>query len=487
MNPFNNRKFRQGSMATIITALVIALIVIINMVATTLSERYSLILDLTPNKAFSLSKDSIDLLASIDKGVTVYVLSSEEEFSAANVYFSQANEVIKRYSQHNQNITIVYRDIIKDPTFATKYPSLTLASGDILLECEGRTAVLTPYDLFNIESDYYSGNTVLASSKAEQAMSSALLSVTSDKTITVTVLGGHNEADITTFTDLLSMNNFNIIYQNLMTDPEIDPEATIAILAAPTRDISEDEAKKLDRFLLNEGKLDKTFFYLASSSQTTDMPVLDAFLSEWGIKVNPGVVFETNQSKLFVLDYFATIPDYSEDVYSENVASRLLPMASPASRPLERLYEEKMSKLTSELLAFSSTAGVMPPDAATDWTPSQTDTSGPIPAMLLSANRGVKEDGSQVQSNVLVGGSVDMLGSYVIGNINLANSDYMLNVLNKLVGRDIEIQIQSKTLGGTELGITGAQVIYIAVALAIVFPLIVLVFGLVTWLRRRHK
>ncbi|MDR2932915.1 MAG: Gldg family protein [Oscillospiraceae bacterium] len=486
MNIFKSRKFRQGSMATLITVLVIVLVVVVNMVATALSERFSLSLDLTTNKVFSLSNETKDFLKTLDKDVTVYILSDEETFMAGGVYYTQAGEVIKRYAQHNPRIKVVYKDIIKDPTFVANYPNLSLTARSILIECEDKNAVLTAYDLFNIEVDYNAGTAQAVSSKAEQAMSSALLNVTSDKKITLTVLEGHNEYDISYFTDVLRMNNYEITTQNLMTD-EINPDATIAVMAAPMRDISEAEAKKLDAFLSNGEKYGKTFFYLASVDQTVDTPVIDALLAEWGIGINPGVVFDINMSNIFSPGYYYTIAGYAEDEYSANVQTRKLPAGLPYSRPLEILYENKSFTTTKELLTFSSTAGVRASDAATDWVPSQSDISGPITGMAISQMTKY-DNATPMTSNIVVCGSVDLIADYMLGSPNMANSDYVLDLLNSISGREDVIHIQDKTLGGTELGLTDySQVITISIVLTIIFPLAVLVLGIVIWMRRRHR
>lgn len=84
------------------------------------------------------------------------------------------------------------------------------------------------------------------------------------------------------------------------------------------RDYSEDELKKIDRFLDNNGKFGKNVMYVADTSQPESLPNLDAFLAEWGIKVNPGAVYETDSSKVFNYQRYFVITDYAEDTYSES-------------------------------------------------------------------------------------------------------------------------------------------------------------------------
>jgi ABC-type uncharacterized transport system involved in gliding motility auxiliary subunit len=486
MNFYKSRRFKQGTVATVFTALVIVLVVIINMVATALSSRFNMTLDLTAGSVFTLSQESEDFLATVEKDVNIYVLNDEETFTARGTYFTQANEVIKRYAKQQPRITLRYTDIVKDPSFAANYPDMTLNTGSILVECGNQHVVLTAYDLFNTQLDETTYQTSITSSKAEQALSSAILNVTSDEKIRVSVLTGHNETEVTDFTTLLQTNNYEIITQNLMTD-EIDPEATIAIMCNPSRDISEDEAKKLDAFLSNGEKFGKTLFYLASANQQAALPMLDAFLTDWGIKVNPGVVFETNQSNLFQINIFMTLAEYMESEYSESVREKNMVAAIANSRPLEFLFEEKGNTSTVGLLQFSSTSGVRPADAAEDWTPESEGTSGPILAMGIGQR--LKYDGTTPQiSTVLVAGSETLIDPYLLGSSNIANSEYLLNLFNDLSGREDIVYIQDKTIGNTQLGITStSQVVAIGVVFVVVLPLAVLISGIVIWMRRRHR
>ena len=69
---------------------------------------------------------------------------------------------------------------------------------------------------------------------------------------------------------------------------------------------------------------------------------------------------------------------------------------------------------------------------------------------------------------------------------SFCNADYYLSVLNTLTHRENVISIQSKTLGGQELGLNTAQVFIIGIAFMIVLPVAVLVCGMWIWYRRRN-
>lgn len=481
---FNSRKFRQGSVATAITAIVVAVIVVFNMVVSMLSDKYGLNADLTEDKIFALSEQTTDFLSSLNKDIEIYILNTEVNFSAGGDYFTQANEVIKKYAQQSPRITLQYIDLVRNPAFTTKFPDLNLSTSSIVVACGNRSTDLTPYDLYNIETDQYYGTQQIVSSKAEQAMTSALLRVTSDTLTTVSMLSGHNETELVGLKSLLEMNNYVIVEQNLVTE-DIDPEATFAVISSPMRDFSEDELKRLDKFLSNNGKLGKTLLYFAAVDQP-EMPNLEAFLADWGIGVGSGAVFETSNNRMLNLNMFLPVVDYTEDEYSKTVQSAGLVTLVPYSRPLTALFSEKSSISVSSPLMFSDTSGTLPPDVTESWQPSESDITGPIPALIVSQNMAyIGMD--KVVSNVVACGSMLAVEDSYLAATSIGNGEYFMNLFNTLSDREDVISIQSKSIGGRELGAQSEQVISLGIIYMILLPVAVFVFGIVVWLRRRHK
>lgn len=484
MNIFKSRVFRQGSVATAITVIVIALVVVFNMVVAALSSRYGLNLDLTTGQVFGITEETTTFLSGLTKDVQIYVLSTEQEFTAGGTYFVQANEVIKKYEQESTRVKLEYIDFVRNPTFASRYPDLQLSTSSILMVCGDKSTTLTPYDLYNIETDYYYGSSTIVSSKAEQAMTSALLKVTSDKVTGATIITGHNEAPLSGLVSLLEANNYEVDERNLLTE-EINPNSKIAIMSAPSRDLTEDELKKLDAYLsgarLGEPR---TLFYLASSDQPA-LPNLAAFLADWGVQVGDGVVFESSANKTLNMSVAMPIVDYNEDVYSKTVAERNLPTTVSYSRPLYTLYEAQATIKLATPLQFSSTSGVIPPDAQSDWQPKGSDIIGPIPALVVS--QGTSYDGVEaVHSNVVTCGSYLAVEDSFLAATSLGNGEYFLSLINSLTEREDIITIQAKTIGGNELGVSSQQIYVLALVLAILLPLCVLIFGIAVWMRRRH-
>jgi hypothetical protein len=480
---FKRRTFRYGIVSTVITVLVILVVVMLNAGLTLVFRKYPLNIDLTEDRVFEISGETRDFLDRLDKDVEIYVLNTEDRFTASSPvnYFVQANEVIRKYAQLSSRIRLTYLDLLRNPDFGSRYPALSLSVNDILLVSGERSRVLNSMDLFNIQNSAY--GRYIMSSRAEQTMTSALLNITGEDRVFVTVIAGHGEEDISAFTDLLSLNAYEVSSVNLLTQ-DIPAETSLVILAVPVRDPGEAELRKLDVFL--ESGNNKNLYYFASPSQSA-LPNLASFLGEWGIAVDGGVAFETNPARILGNSVYISLVDYAEDNFSKNTAEKGLYPVIPQSRPLRAVYEAERYRSVSTLLRMSPGSGIRPAETGPEWVPSPEDIRGNVPVLLLSRSFRNGLSGELERANVLVCGSVFAVEASILGSPNIANSAYFLDITGSLTGREITVRIEDKTIGFSELGITIQRLIIITAVFVVLLPLGVLIMGIVVWLRRRHK
>jgi hypothetical protein len=480
---FGKRNLRYGFISVCITIAVIAVVVLVNVVLTTIFKKYPLDIDLTEQQLFEISQDTQNYLAALNKDVNIYVLNTEVRFTnnSPTQYFIQANEVIRKYSQYSSRIHLEYVDMIRNPDFTSRYPGLDLNVGDILLVSGDRTRALMPQDLFNIQSSYY--GSYVSSSKAEQAMTGALFAVASDTISVMTVIEGHGESDVSVFTDLLQMNAWELRTCNTMTEA-IPPDTDLLILAAPGRDLSPEELQEIDRFL--ETGTNRVFFYLGYHAQPA-LKNLDAFLAEWGLAVDPGIVFEENNNLILMDNPYVFLTELIDNDYAKSAISQGLYPVLPQSRPLRMVFEHGRYRSTQVLIQSSASSGIRPVDAPLDWQPGAADLKPAIPLLAMSTSNRTNVEGDFVSAHVVVSGSVLALDQGILGSSNIANSSYFLTLLGSLIKREDQFYVQDKTVGFANLDTTAAQMIIITLIFVVLVPLAVLGTGIVVWLRRRHK
>ncbi len=481
----SNRKLRYGSFATALSVAFLVVIILLNVIFSVLAERYPINIDLTKDSIFMLTDESVDYLKGLEKDVDVFVLADEATFTAYGGYYTQAVEVINKYSQHSKHVKVSYVDIVKNPTFTANYPDLELKNYDILVQCNGRSRVVSVNDLFNIRtSNSYYGSSYIASSKAEQVMTSAIMAVASDRVVKLAVTTGHEEYVSEGLQDLLTQNNFELVTVDLNTE-DIPADADGAIMVSPSRDMDEAVLKKLDTFLSNDSNYGKSFFYFADATQAP-MPNMEAFLEEWGISIGDGVVFQTDNSKVMNYSPYFSLVDYVDEKYSESFASKGTYVTLPFSRPLSQVFTERNGFVTSTLLQFGEASGIRPGDAPDTFVPSASDVSGPIPGVILSTKaRYVNLE--PYESHVVVCGTVSAVEGSILQSTSVTNGEYFTNLFNTLTQRDDVITIAPKVLGNSQLDITAQQAYTLLIVFMVVIPVAVMAAGLIIWLRRRNK
>lgn len=481
---FTSKRFKYGTVSTLISVIFLAAVIIVNVLASVLVDKFPMNIDLTQNHAFELSEASANFVKEIEKPITITVLANEKQLeSGGDIYSSQVKNVIDQYAKYNKNITIKYVDIVSDPTFAASYPDLTLNYNDIVVDCGGKTRKISMYDMFNINYNQYTGQQTIQSSKAEQMMTSAIMGVTSDALVRVSILTGHDETELPALQELLEQNNFEVVTQNLSTE-DVDPTADVAFLLAPGRDPDAEMLDKLDKWLENNQEYGKSLIYAADAQKPVETPNLDAFLADWGIGAGMGAVLETDQNKVFNYNPFFCTVEYVADEYQDDITGGVK-VSMPFGRPLEALYETQSGRKVTTLLQYSESACVRPVDAAEDWQPAQGDL-GAVPALLRSTY--TRYEGNEpLSSNVFAFSAVSAFESVVLNSKSVANAEYAMNMLNTLTERSDVITVAPKELGGSELGINQLQANIISAVLVYVIPILIIVAGLVIWLRRRHK
>lgn len=487
MKKLFNRKMGIKSAYAALVVVSLVIVIVLNIVMGALADRYPLSIDLTPQKIFALSEETEAYIASLDTPVTIRVLATEERFQDTSIYNAQANAIMRLFAKQSDAIEIEYIDYVSNPGFAAGYPELSMKHGDVLVSGGGRDKLVRTEELFNYT--YGSDGTIaIASSKAEEAIVSAILNVTSTTVPKVAVITGHGETGVAAFRALLESNNYETAEVNLLTG-SLGEDTELVLLMAPTVDLSPEEITLLDAFLSNDGAYGKNLFYCASPEQPV-LPNLEAFLAEWGVKAGDGLVFETDETRVYSTQPFYAIADFTEETYAGMMNNADVPMLVAVSRPLEVLFSQQERYVTRTLLEFGASSGVRPSDAADGFTADMATVRGPIPALVLCSYRITDPSNAsriQASSSILACGSVEVAGDFVISNSSFANAEYLIHVLNDLCEKDDGIAVTPKTIVGNALNLSQSRADSFGNLFVFYIPAAILLLGIGIWLYRRHK
>lgn len=482
-----SRKAKHGTVAMAITALVIVMVIVLNIIIGLLVNRFpDLELDLTSNNSFALQDDTIDYVSHLNNDVTVYILMEKDKFEGQGTYFVQAQKMLnKMASKSDGKMKIKYVDLTSNPSFTSNYPNVdwqsSSANNIVLVESGKQYKVLTLTDCFEYDEQTYNyyGTYSFTGTKIEQAVVTAILNVTTDDKVVVDMIKGNNEQDYSSLKSLLENNAYQVNDVSLATG-DFDKDAKVAIMYAPSVDLDEKIVEKLSTWLSNDGKYGRSLIYVPTADMG-EMPNLDDFLKEWGMSIDRGYVFETDETALVNANSpYAFTVSYG-DYYKDNLKNSKIPVVVSESHAVNITDENT----AHALLKTTNKAGVLPIDADKSWDYKDAITGNGENV----AAEGVMTNEDKKSSRVVVFGSYVMFSDTIMQYNSFNNSAYFMNVINTIADKeDVGITIESKSVDNTELGITDvATQNTMLVVFVIVIPIAILVAGFVFWLRRRNR
>lgn len=514
----NRKVLKHTTMATVLTVFFIAIVVMINVVASVIFDRYPLTIDLTENNKYSISEKSVDYVKAIDSEITITVLAEEQAFAAVNEYTVQAQELLRRYREYNANIKVKYVDLLKNPELKSDYPDVTLRDYDILFETYvkdeetgkeyQRVKVVTLNDMVSWNAEFvsqfesYYGDmsafcetygavnvismygAAIVGSNAEQAFTSALMSITDPNPVDVAILTGRDEAtDLSSFKRLLSANGYNITTINITTE-EIPENIDLVIVPAPKKDYLDSEIKKLSDFLINGGNLDKDVIYIASVQQA-ETPNLDEFLSEYGIKIPQAIVFENDSSHVYAdmqAQTFINIADVVSDNYLQDINTNSLLLAFMNPRPIELMFEEENMMVTEKFLVSTNRGYTFAYDNFDE------PLSKGVQNYLAISSKAVFIGEETNYSNLMVISTEEFFNDAFLSGVQFQNSEYIISLLNGMTKKaSTGFVVETKTVLGNSFDLTEKQASVLKWTFQAIIPLAVLVVGLIVHKRRKNK
>ena len=509
----NKRRLKYGSFATALTVFVIAAIVLVNIVATMLFDRFPITLDLTAGRIYTVSDKTVDYISKRDVPVSITVMATEEEFRSISAYTAQCTELLKNYTQYNSKISLRFVDLLSNPDFVANYTQ-DVANGDIIVELDNgahdRVKVVTLVDIIVVPEEYsnytsaaaisaygsaayvhsmldYYG--VIQSSGAEQAITSAIMTVTDANPITVAVLSypGANESDISGLTDLLVTNGYLLTYIDIRSD-ELTDDIDLAIIPAPKIDYAASEIEKLENWLQGGGMLEKDLIYVASAEQGKT-PNLDGLLYKYGLTVEYKIIHETSTERYANLDTY-TYQNIVTSDHLDDVTNRGRPLLVPDSRAISVRFQNIDSTYSCEPLIASGATSVLKDMYTEDeeWSPETAAERGSFNTVVIGRQKKINQDTHiSTYTHVIAFGSDVMLRSTLTASPSFNNGDFVISLINDITGKSEGITITPKVVATGKFNITEAQNRTLTLTFALIIPVIVLAFGTFVWIRRRHK
>ena len=475
-----SRKMKHSLISAGICVFVAAAVVLVNIIAFTLTSKYSVLTaDITQKASFELTDTSVKLAKSIKKNTEITFLSEKNAYTNIDPYCKQTAFIAEELEKNSDgSISVKYTDIVKTPSLAKKYSDTELSSTDIVVSCGDKHKVLKATDIFNF--GYYADTYgYITSSKAEQMLDTAIITVNNEQVTNVIIINDNTSEDYSYFKETLSSNGYTVTEASLA-ETDISDDTDMLVAYAPKKDYSEEITKKISNFLYNDGKYGKTFLYLSESGDF-ESPNIDKLLAEYSLEVEHALVFETNISKIDTKSnnpYDGIICGYYSDLYTENLKSEDSFVITGYSRPVYRMDENS----STPLLVLSASSGECPFSLRDeDW-----DISEYVTGKECVLAQGTKGEGDAV-STVVASGSYNIFAGNYYGSV-YANQEYLSTMLDKLCGRDTErVSVAEKVITEYDINIDRNLAVTLGFLVYAVIPLAILAAGFTMYMMRRHR
>lgn len=471
--PENKTVFRSGLYSAAITAAVLVLAVLINLLVRAIPSKYTEF-DLSEAGLYTLGDSSKQVAQELTQDVTIYYLcetGNEDQI---------ISKLLDRYAAESSHISWELKDPAVYPTFASQYGAQDASSGSLILVSGEQSTVLDASDLYDYDyTDYYTSGTYSVTFAGENEITSAIYRLTSGEQKHACYTTNHGEQALTdTLTNALERQNLSLTALDLLSS-SIPEDCDLLIINDPAQDFAAagnlvDEMGLLRTYLSNGGKV----LLLTDSYYNT--PNLDALMAEFGLSRTQGLVVEGDADHYMNGYPYYLLPDYTNPTESTALdgvdTSRhvLLQMAQGITLT-ETPDVIAESLLTTSEEAYSKTTGYEMTTAEKE----DGDLDGPFTLAAYARNENTEAEVIWINC-----GNLDNESIY---QIIPGNCTFLQGCASSLAGQVSGVLIDSKALEAAPISVSTAQSAVLGLVFIIILPAALLAVGAAVVILRRRK
>lgn len=445
--------------------------------------RHPLQLDLTSNKFYTLSAQTLDTLKNLQQDVNVTLFTSPSHSGQMQPQIQRAQQLLEEYEKKSNKFRFKVVDVDRNPGEAKRYGiheynTVVFESGD------NRKDVL--------QRDYitysFMGRQPMPKFQGEAAFTSALISMSDTTHLVFYFTEGHGEKQLTnpqedgysTFKDMLEKENYTVKTVNLLEQNKIPADAAAIVALGPVRAFQPSEVKLLESYLKGGGKFMLCMDLIDPiSHRTITSTGLSGLLKEFGIKVDNDLAIDT--TSYLPPNPSAILPQYMSHDIVQKLSDNHLPVLMVFNREIEKVDAGLKGANSTVLMQTTDKGwGVNNLKEQAVYHPG-VDIKGPIP--IAVASEYVLPDGSNKRARVVVYGNTIFFSNQF--SSTLGNLDLGLNTFAWLGEQENKVSIHPKEEDNRVLNLSNVSAMLIVVVTIILMPLGALVAGFVVWFRRR--
>lgn len=521
-----NKSVRYGSLSAGLTIAVIAVIVVLNVIVSSVFSLVGADLDMTADNLFEVSQETYALLDKVnaeENHVTVYFLADPDQLSEVatgnhgytssglwgmKYIHSLALELDEKYDY----ISVDYIDLSKEgyrvkEIVGEVYASLSIGSayiivdnytperdskGDIILGEDGKPASYWHNYRLYTRNDFYDFNLTtygVIGFKGDYRFCSTILSLTNEKAPTAYFLTGHGESvgtytmgeESTSFGDAASLRallhdcGYNIRHINLQyEDFDADDEQALAVIYSPKSDYlsgslsSANEIAKLEAFLSEANHSLMVF----ADPDTRVLPNLEGFLEEKGGVALSSDKLKNDGSSSITVDGYSLVGEYNHA--DDPLSSALAPVWEDGKVIFRLARNIRITDPSKAKAVYKLPGG----------TRSEAD-DGSEEALAEGALLTVSEVGEG--SYIMTCGTSRLAHPTYTENTGYLNRSLICTAAGVVTSTETAGAVRSRVIPNEGVSLTTHEATVWTVVLAAGLPAVIAVIGICVYVRRRHS
>jgi gliding motility-associatede transport system auxiliary component len=460
-NSLTSRQAKYGLNSALYILAAVAIVVIINLLAIQAPARLGKYntnwqWDLTANKRFSLSPQTLQILSKLDKNVHLIYFDRKDNLGAAK-------DLLDQFPLHSPKVTVSYLDPDRDRAEAAQYG----------VKDYGKIIVATDNKFEE------------AKGTKEEDVINSIIRVLKGGTKNVYFLEGHGERDISSTERLgyseakkaLEDTNYKVKTLSLLQDkPVVPDDCKVLVIAGPQKEFLDSEIEAIKTYMREGGRV---FFLLTPFTPEK----LVKMLAEYGVDASNTLVVDVSGiGRLFGTDELMPLAlQYENHPITKDLANTatLFPFANAVQSA-----SGAMPGADFQLIAKTSAQSWATKDVHSKEVSFHEgkDIKGP----LALAGAGTFHDPGApmaIETRYVVSGSADLISNAILG-FN-GNRDLFMNMMNWLSSDEDLIAVRPKDPEERPVDLTPTQINMIWYLSIVVVPLAVVLGGLGVWWRRR--
>lgn len=493
---FASKRFKYGSSAVTFTIAFIAVVVLINVMLTTLTTNFHWFIDMTTEGLYTISDsvhELIDPLNGRDDVNIKIVFCMPKDQLEETYYYKLVHQSALNFAREFDFIDVEYIDVVAHPSSANPYRTTagsTIKTTNVIItnNSDFRVFAMEGFYTFSEESsEAYALN-------AEYKITTAIIQMTEKNPIAYFTT---NHGEVTTSSslwELLSNAGYDVRTIDLTKDSIDYENAQLVIINGPRYDFAGnesevDEIKKIDAFLDNGGNM--MVFMDPKAYSLRPLENLDQLLYEWGIKFEKNIIKNVENSINVAGTSLSAV--YAEDGAGASLSKSVRSLEStpkvivPYAMPITSTYRDGESSTVDQGSREISTVLYSPDKSyAYDFEDETSEVAqGQFSVMTITSETRYIDNEAHY-NYVLACGTTEFISEDLVSSNAYGNADIMYSAM-KLMGKNtVPNGIPFRIFDNNKLDVTAGQAYTWTIIFTAFIPVVVIIVGIAVFVRRRH-